>query len=38
VLNERKIATPTGGKWHAATVIRVQKRIGEGQSDCSGAV
>jgi Recombinase len=22
VLNERKIATPTGGVWHAATVIR----------------
>jgi DNA invertase Pin-like site-specific DNA recombinase len=32
-LNERKIATPTGGKWHAATVIRVQKRIAEGRSD-----
>ena len=29
VLNERKIATPTGGKWHAATVIRVQKRIAQ---------
>jgi DNA invertase Pin-like site-specific DNA recombinase len=28
VLNERKIATPTGGAWHAATVIRVQKRLG----------
>jgi DNA invertase Pin-like site-specific DNA recombinase len=27
VLNERKIATPTGGVWHAATVIRVQKRL-----------
>ena len=27
-LNERKIATPTGGVWHAATVIRVQKRLG----------
>src|SRR6266550_1942877 len=26
-LNERKIATPTGGQWHAATVIRVQKRL-----------
>src|SRR6202047_2357080 len=24
-LNERKIATPTGGQWYAATVIRVQK-------------
>jgi hypothetical protein len=28
VLNERKMATPTGGVWHAATVIRVQKRLG----------
>jgi Recombinase len=28
VLNERKIATPTGGVWHAATIIRVQKRLG----------
>src|SRR5258705_12537970 len=37
-LNERKIATPTGGKWHAATVIRVQKRIAEGHSACCGAV
>ena len=37
-LNERKIATPTGGKWHAATVIRVQKRIAEGHSVCCGAV
>jgi DNA invertase Pin-like site-specific DNA recombinase len=27
-LNERKIATPGGGEWHAATVIRVQKRLG----------
>jgi DNA invertase Pin-like site-specific DNA recombinase len=27
-LNRRKIATPTGGDWHAATVIRVQKRLG----------
>jgi DNA invertase Pin-like site-specific DNA recombinase len=27
-LNERKIVTPTGGVWHAATVIRVQKRLG----------
>jgi DNA invertase Pin-like site-specific DNA recombinase len=26
-LNGRKIATPTGGQWHAATVIRVQKRL-----------
>jgi DNA invertase Pin-like site-specific DNA recombinase len=37
-LNERKIATPTGGKWHAATVIRVQKRIVEGRSDRCSAV
>jgi hypothetical protein len=29
-LNERKVATPTGGDWHAATVIRVQKRLGLG--------
>jgi DNA invertase Pin-like site-specific DNA recombinase len=27
-LNERGIATSTGGAWHAATVIRVQKRLG----------
>jgi DNA invertase Pin-like site-specific DNA recombinase len=27
-LKERQIATPTGGDWHAATVIRVQKRLG----------
>jgi DNA invertase Pin-like site-specific DNA recombinase len=26
-LNERKISTPTGALWHAATVIRVQKRL-----------
>jgi DNA invertase Pin-like site-specific DNA recombinase len=26
-LNQRKIATPAGGKWHAATVIRVRKRL-----------
>ncbi|MDB5616224.1 recombinase family protein [Tardiphaga sp.] len=26
-LNERKIATPNGGPWHAVTVIRVQKRL-----------
>src|SRR4051794_3079256 len=29
-LCSRKIANPTGKKWHAATVIRVQKRIGDG--------
>jgi DNA invertase Pin-like site-specific DNA recombinase len=28
VLNKRKIATPTGRVWYAATVIRVQKRLG----------
>ena len=27
VLNERKISTPSGGVWHAATVIRVQRRL-----------
>jgi len=32
-LNERRIATPTGVKWHAATVIRVQKRIAAGRTD-----
>jgi DNA invertase Pin-like site-specific DNA recombinase len=26
-LNERKIATPTGGKWSVVTVIRVQHRL-----------
>ncbi len=30
-LNRRKIATPTGGDWHAATVIRVQKRLRSGR-------
>jgi hypothetical protein len=29
-LNDRNVATPTGGEWHAATVIRVQKRLGLG--------
>jgi hypothetical protein len=28
-LNERKIPTPVGGEWHAATVIRVQKRLSD---------
>ena len=32
-LNERKIPTPAGGEWHAATVIRVQKRLAESCSD-----
>jgi DNA invertase Pin-like site-specific DNA recombinase len=27
ILNERKIPTPTGSQWHAATVIRVLKRL-----------
>jgi hypothetical protein len=27
-LNERQITTPSGGVWHAATVTRVQKRLG----------
>jgi Recombinase len=31
-LNARKIAPPAGGEWHAATVIRVQKRLAEGRS------
>jgi hypothetical protein len=26
-LNERGIETPAGGKWHAATVIRVMRRF-----------
>ena len=28
-LNGRKIKTPSGGKWHAATVIRVRERLAE---------
>jgi DNA invertase Pin-like site-specific DNA recombinase len=31
-LNERKVATPTGGAWHAATVIRVQKRLASAEA------
>ena len=27
VLNERGIATPEGGRWHAMQVIRVRKRL-----------
>jgi hypothetical protein len=27
VLNARRIATPAGGQWHAATVIRVRERL-----------
>ena len=26
-LNARNVATPSGGRWHALTVIRVQKRL-----------
>jgi hypothetical protein len=26
-LNARNVATPTGGKWHAETVLRVQRRL-----------
>jgi hypothetical protein len=26
-LNCRGVATPAGGKWHAATVLRVRKRL-----------
>ena len=26
-LNERKVPTPNGGPWYAATVIRVQRRL-----------
>jgi DNA invertase Pin-like site-specific DNA recombinase len=29
-LNERKVPTPNGGPWHAATVIRVQRRLSDG--------
>ena len=28
-LNRRGIETPAGGKWHAVTVLRVRKRIGQ---------
>jgi hypothetical protein len=28
VLNGRKVVNPTRGAWHAATVIRAQKRLG----------
>ena len=28
-LNARNVATPTGGKWHAQTVLRVQRRLAE---------
>ena len=26
-LNRRSVATPAGGKWHAATVLRVRERL-----------
>jgi hypothetical protein len=26
-LNRRKVATPSGGRWHAATVLRVRDRL-----------
>ena len=26
-LNNRGVATPAGGRWHALTVIRVQRRL-----------
>ncbi len=29
-LNRRGIATPRGGRWHALTVMRLRKRVGEG--------
>jgi hypothetical protein len=28
VLNERGVPTPRGGRWHAMSVIRVQRRLG----------
>jgi DNA invertase Pin-like site-specific DNA recombinase len=28
-LNQRNVATPAGGRWHAETVIRVQRRLEE---------
>lgn len=28
-LNARKVPTPKGGRWHAVTVIRVRRRLGE---------
>jgi DNA invertase Pin-like site-specific DNA recombinase len=32
-LNARGVATPTGGKWHAETVLRVQRRLEAGRAD-----
>jgi hypothetical protein len=32
-LNARGIATPSGGKWHAETVIRVQRRLASLKED-----
>ena len=31
-LNARNVATPSGGRWHALTVIRVQRRLQEALS------
>jgi len=31
-LNRRKIASATGGKWYAATVIRLRERLGNGKA------
>jgi hypothetical protein len=31
-LNARGVATPAGGRWHALTVIRVQRRLEEAAS------
>jgi hypothetical protein len=28
-LNRRGIATPRGGRWHALTVMRLRKRVGD---------
>jgi hypothetical protein len=36
-LNRRKVISATGGKWYAATVIRLRERLGlEGQKDGTG--
>ena len=32
-LNARNVATPSGGRWHALTVIRVQRRLEAGRAD-----
>jgi Recombinase len=28
-LNARKVPTPSGGSWHAGSVIRVQRRLAD---------